>query len=163
MIKISKIAATLQYGIVFSGLLLAMLYFILCCGMALLIVPPIIAIIQKIKLTEVMIIGSMLFGAGCLLFSGYHLLKEGVIRRKIKRWLGDAVLLRAISKKLLSAGIPSSSKIQIEFVYNRKKKKQVSLPGKLLQIQTIFSRYADREIQILYSPKYDQVMILKDK
>lgn len=72
MIKISKIAATLQYGIVFSGLLLAMLYFILCCGMALLIVPPIIAIIQKIKLTEVMIIGSMLFGAGCLLFSGYH-------------------------------------------------------------------------------------------
>lgn len=91
------------------------------------------------------------------------IIKEGVIRRKIKRWLEDAVLLSAISKKLLSAGIPSSSKIQIEFVYNGKKKKQVSLPGKLLQIQTIFSRYADREIQILYSPKYDQVMILKDK
>ena len=28
---------------------------------------------------------------------------------------------------------------------------------------SIWSKYANKELRILYSPKYDQVMILKDK
>lgn len=96
--------------------------------------------------------------------------------RDIKKWLKDAVLLPAQAMELgrIENGIiyRTKIKISIKFFYNEQKIIQKSgaknkIKENLFYINVgydaIFLKYIDREIKILYSPKYDEVMILKDK
>ena len=61
--------------------------------------------------------------------------------------------------------IVSTAKIQVAFEFNGQKYSHLSgdNPNKIEKgYERIWVKYADREINILYSPTYDQVLILKD-
>lgn len=100
------------------------------------------------------------------------LIRNEKVREKIFIWIEDSVELTAYSKKIgvkYWIGIPLI-KIQVEFEkdgikYVRTSEKEEH--GKVDMGRPIgyfagISKYVDRKIKILYSPKYDQVMVLKD-
>ena len=98
----------------------------------------------------------------------YFTIRVYKLRTKIKLWLEDAIECNVQSKRIDTTGpsvifaantiVPMRRmcKIQIQFGYNGKKIKKIS------DYARIFGFYADREISILYSEKYNQVLILKD-
>lgn len=106
-------------------------------------------------------IGVLFFLSGSII-----LLKSIFLKRKICLWMKDAVALKAYSQKFETrASFPTFNfhyiKIFISFSYNKQKKKRYSGDKRHSGYDTVFYRYADKEIDILYSPKYDEVMILK--
>jgi hypothetical protein len=88
------------------------------------------------------------------------------LKKKIRLWLEDAVELKAYAKKQddYTEFIKPSAKISVHFKINGKKYSRVS-EGKSGSLPKgyhgIWTKYADKEIDILYSPKYDQVLVLK--
>ncbi|MDE7182845.1 MAG: hypothetical protein K2O41_07495 [Clostridia bacterium] len=106
-------------------------------------------------------------GVGLLfVFAGiYALIGDLFIKSKIKLWQADAVKLGAYSEKLFSDFSFSGGfkvAIRVRFKYSDKRYNRVS--GGKCKVESFwgFSKYSDRKISILYSPKYDEVMILKD-
>ncbi|MDE7296709.1 MAG: hypothetical protein K2N84_05530 [Clostridia bacterium] len=97
------------------------------------------------------------------------LIKNETMRKKVQLWLEDAVIVKAQSKnadRLYQFGV-SCPKIQVNFVidgvqYNRQSK-SIGTKTNKQGYHHFWSKYADREITIAYSPKYDEVMILNDK
>ena len=91
------------------------------------------------------------------------------VDKEIKLWKDDAVQLKATSKiideETFIGEIPTTYyKIEIYFKYQNKRIKKISGGQKRFKgYATIYRKYSNRVIDILYSPKYDQVMILKDK
>jgi hypothetical protein len=56
------------------------------------------------------------------------------------------------------------SQIQVSFIFNGEKKSKISKPGNAISgYHKIFAKYNNKKINILYSPKYDQVLILHNK
>ncbi len=95
------------------------------------------------------------------------LLKNFLLINKCKKWLQDAVLLKARTKGIKHPNniVPEDFgriKLEITFIYNKKKIKKFSGTKSTNGYDLIFSRFADKDINILYSPKFDEVMILKD-
>lgn len=91
-----------------------------------------------------------------------------MLKKKMMLWMQDAVCLTAHSKTLDRRNHPPhlpEYAIEIDFVYNdRLIIKRSGNPEKSKsRYDTIFGYYTNREIKILYSPSYDEVMILKDK
>ncbi len=100
------------------------------------------------------------------------IIKNEKIRNQVNLWLEDAVQVEAIAKRIDTKywiGLPLI-KLQVEFnLYGIHyiRTTESELRGKLdlgrpLGYFAHLTKYADRKINILYSPKYDQVMILKD-
>lgn len=56
-----------------------------------------------------------------------------------------------------------TSAIKVKFKYDGKVYNKLSTYKGYTSYLAIYNKYADREILIAYSPKYDEVMILKDK
>ena len=78
----------------------------------------------------------------------------------------DAVELYAYSEELSKIGMllqVSETKIRVKFQWEGRNYVRISGNGKRKAYQKVFTKYANRYIRILYSPKYDQIMILKDK
>lgn len=111
--------------------------------------------------------------AGGLLVIGivfiYLCVKGQKQRRMVLLWLEDAVELKAVTKEIsykYSAELVRCVKIQVNFHYDGKLHRQFS-DGKNHHFDDwsgylpLWKKYSDREIDILYSPKYNQVMILK--
>lgn len=104
----------------------------------------------------------------CALFI-YLCIRGQKQRKTVLSWLEDAVELKAVTKEIsrqLGEIIVPCVKIQVDFYYGDKLHRQFSdgkrdrfddWPGYL----ALWKKYADREIDILYSPKYDEVMVLK--
>lgn len=99
----------------------------------------------------------------------FILVKNNKLVNNIKLWLQDAVELEAYSKKIgeVRSGMFSSlsTKIQVRFsvdgkVYKRESSAKIT--GIPQGYTSWFNKYADREVKILYSPKYEEVLILKD-
>lgn len=97
--------------------------------------------------------------------------KNEKMRKNVYLWMDDAVLVNAFAKSVgekKQLGIFPSVKLQVNFTINGifYSKESCSNHYKTKQFEEgyyyIWSKYADREIRILYSQKYDQVMILKD-
>ena len=89
--------------------------------------------------------------------------------RNINSWLNDAVHLKAncicVAKDFQPNGMFPLDiyKIKVNFKYNGKHYSRVSEnDGWQKGYSTIWNKFAGRSIDILYSPKYDQVLILKD-
>lgn len=95
------------------------------------------------------------------------------IRKQILLWIEDAIELNAYSrnigteKNLLSTLV----KLQVEFKYDgiryvrtseNEHRSLISL-GRPVGYFAGVSMFADKNVKILYSPKYDQVMILKNE
>ena len=89
-------------------------------------------------------------------------------KRQVRRWLRDAVILKAITKTVDKSTAPyplfvKTTAIQIKFSYMGKHYvKRSEYKGEIRPLY-VFNKYADKEILIAYSPKYDQVMFIKPK
>ena len=106
----------------------------------------------------------------------YLVFRNERIRKEILLWLDDAVEVSGFARKIGDTGIDETidwlvgrerfTKIQVVFKIDGKRYKRESVTKEFENpkgYSQIWNRYADREVRILYSPKYDQVMILKDK
>ena len=169
-----KIADSLEYGLVLSTGRMALFYGTLIFLFLSIIVMIIIAIIEPESIPYVIIL-SCVFSLG-IAANSFLLITHHKIRSKIKLWLQDSVHLTAISNavgayKYNQGGfIPTTStKLMLTFKYNGKQIIKYSgreLPGGSPQsskygYSRAFTKYANKEIPILYSPKYDQVLLLK--
>ena len=96
----------------------------------------------------------------------YLIVKDIIIRKKIYLWKKDAIKLNAYSSKIDARIAPPTFnfrdiKIKVSFFYQKKIERVSGRKNKEIY-DPIFYRYSNREIQILYSPKYDEIMIIKD-
>lgn len=89
-------------------------------------------------------------------------------RKEILLWLKDAVKLKAFSKKVgeFKASILFPTvKIQVDFefdgIYHSCESKGKQIGGMKEGYHRIWTQFIDKPIEILYSPKYDEVMLLK--
>jgi len=175
--KISNIDASLKYGRFFTGKWLAFLYSALIIAFFI----PLITIIM-IFLTFFGLVwdNDMIFAlAFCNVFSLslaaiclWTIICNNKLRKRIVMWLEDAIEIKAFSKTLATRSFLLQSKLvkmKVRFKladvdYVRDSAGKMLGAGKKLEgYHKIFVKYADRKINILYSSKYDQVLILKDK
>ena len=83
---------------------------------------------------------------------------------EIEKWLQDAVECRASIKRLDIEDIKYQSyQIEVEFDYKDRNIKKISNRFNMVidGYPKIFAKYHNKTVNILYSEKYDEVMILK--
>lgn len=178
---IPRISATLKYG-AFSGesrkriiIPYIILVSIFVFGIILFIAMTSFDYLnEKSSLTEY-IIGIVAITVGflsvpCVLL--FLIIRNEKIRKHILVWIDDAVELSAYCKNI---GVKhwigiQLTKLQVEFNINGVtyvrttdiERRSLFNFGRPLGFLASMSKYADKSIKILYSPKYDEVMILKD-
>ena len=174
--KVSEIEASLEQGRYFSGKILALL---ILCANAFVFYYLFLGVLSLVfffngNFSENYfdIVDFSIYGL-CVVFSSgvciWLLVINAKIKKKILLYVNDAIPLQAYSRKLSSfrtLGQPFPEvKIEVSFRIGDKRYTRISGDGKKRSkmYQKIYRKYADREINILYSPKYDQVLILKDK
>ena len=113
------------------------------------------------------LVGGNLISLCILIFAVYLVVKDFKIKAKVKMWLSDAVVLKAHSiktgeyKSLFSL---NACTIDVEFSFDglsHVKSSDIKTFGGKIGYLTTFEKYADREIEIVYSPKFDEVLIPK--
>ena len=174
---ISNIDASLEYGRFFTGIWVKFMYFSLIIA---LLFPLITIFMIVITFTVGMkwdsdmlmaLIGCNIFGISLAVVFIYFIVRNDKLKKKIVAYVEDAIEIKAVSKtidRLWALGqFFDGAKIQVSFVIDKKRYVRTSGTAekeKKLRngYHKIFSKYTDREINILYSPKYDQVFILKD-
>ena len=169
--KAPRIAATLRYGRtahLFTKIIAnTTLYFsvAMCCIFFLIFMLSHFGAMEEDE-RGLLILTAAMFGAACFALIPVILLT--VEERKIRLWLKDAVPLTAQSQivGVQKRGLCEfeAVKISVKFVYNGKEHIQTSGNPKRRNASNgftfIYNDYTDREIKILYSPSYDQVMVL---
>ena len=162
--NIPQIVATLRYGRYLSGRLLGLCYFLFTVSAVGLLLTLTISILMQVGVIESDIASITIFACVFLCgiaYGGYlsfNRLQQG---KQISLWLQDAVPLVAESKRVdCFKGKGRSAGIQIEIVFQHQGGWVVRKSNGL---DKIYHDYVNREIKILYSPKYDQVMFLKNE
>ena len=165
-VQISDIGASLQFGpfwskkhekvwwtfVIFS--VVAYLVFILSC------------IIDWEDTGIIVFLGATL---GCGVMFGsmlYLILRNRKLKKRIKLWMQDAVLLKAQSNTVdrfrSYRQIVEEVSIRVHFRYLDKRHEQIS-GTKTRKRYTFFNQYTDRDLLISYSPTYDQIMLIRPK
>ena len=97
----------------------------------------------------------------------FLVIRDKANKKKISIWLQDAVMLKAYSRKIDEINklfLPKGILIEVSFELNgipHTKESSAKVFGGKKAYYSI-SKYADRQINIMYSPNFDEVMILKD-
>lgn len=112
-------------------------------------------------------IAVLIFGIVCLLVIGLVYVYIAYGRRKAKKYLEDVEVLNAkatasgseweVRVSPITAFFKKTSLV-VKFRYNGKRYLKTSCVG-----LPVYNKYTDKEITIAYSPKYDEVMLLKTK
>lgn len=155
----TKIAATLRYGKYYRTNIAHICYLLLCsvlvaCAFILWNQPPAIPLLIIGGVTWVL--------ALALLVVNLH------VKKCVKKWMDDAVKLKATTENGVDSFLESAyspfvgRSIKLTFIFNKKKYIKVSKTNIFNGTSWAFCKYIGREIDILYSPKYDEVMIVKD-
>lgn len=145
----------------YFGIVVSLLFPIIT--LILLFIPQVEWDMQLISLMSVCNLGTLTF----ISFLAFIFIKNKKLVIKVRPWLEDAVEIKAISKKIGEnrLGIqPRATKIQIKFTWNgiqHRKESTAKVFGGMEGYVSWFNKYVDKEIAILYSPKYDEVMIIK--
>lgn len=177
---LKSVHASLQHGQYFSGLWLAVFYFLIVMGVGMILLAIIVSILMSLGLEKydkdsvVILIAFSVIGAFAIIVALYFLIKNNKLKKHILLCLNDAVMLQATTQVIDSFrtyGHPvAETKLMVEFFYD----------GKIIRRESgdktkkdhwykrngyfkILSKYANRTVYILYSPSYDQVFILKNK
>lgn len=164
-----KIVATLKHGKFLSVGFSIFLYFTIIVSCAMIIMLIDIAVSYK----NYKILIFEFFPAFLIILSIMLLLNNRKAKQAITKWKQDAVLLQAYCeevynpKKVLHKGC--IGQISVSFVYNGKKIvlfSQKSANAKFDPMGTygsdkVFKQFIDKEVNILYSPSYNEVMLLK--
>lgn len=97
------------------------------------------------------------------------LFKNEKRRKKVQLWLEDAVIVKARAKSVDSVyqlGV-SCPRLQVDFtidgVQYRRQSKSLGVITNKQGYHRFWAEYANRDITIAYSPKYDEVMVLSEK
>ena len=92
------------------------------------------------------------------------LIADRRVRKLINEWQKDAVKLtaKAKSRSIVSVRFNKGSKLHVRFVYNNKTIERLSGTKITNGFDTLYPTLDNKNITILYSPKHDEVMILKD-
>ena len=170
-LKVSDIDASLNYGKIHIGKGWTATLILLLVLSILMMVVATIGIFDRTydSSSKFMIIFGYIFGGFMLLVTllMYLYLRRG--QKRAARWLEDAVLIEAKSTLLgtraevrFPAFFAEAAWIRVSFYYNGVKyTRESSHKGEKLYL-AVYRKYADRNIMIAYSPKYDQVMLVKD-
>jgi hypothetical protein len=114
--------------------------------------------------------GTFLFIAGMAWLLGRIIKTNRKLKKHILSCMEDAVSLKAYSYVIDTNSYdlllwPHGVKIKIKFKYLGKHYSKISR-GKMLGgtegYHQIYAKYGNRNVRILYSPKYDEVLLLKD-
>lgn len=168
--KYKDVVATLDYGMRLSKFLLILLWVGLICSIIL--IPNLIVLYfveKEIFLIYLMVILPLLVGIVSIL-SLHH---DKLHTKNIGIWLIGSVILTAETQIVYEkTAFRSYRKLQVTFEYNNEIKQLTSRrkvkdqfdsllcnPKNALQYDTMVSRWGKRKIKILYSPKYDKVML----
>ena len=180
---LKQIAGTLKYGgfdghkrkwIVLSYVIFTAIFVFMGIGMCVLFITDVIDIGSTTGDTDIWaILGCVFLSVIVPLAMGLLLYKNERQRREIKLWLADAVELTAYSRKIDAFSTLMSKemyKIQIEFEYNNKSFRYVSRGKEIIGNDKIpdgfhsdWSDYLNKEVRILYSPQYEEVIVLRNK
>lgn len=121
-------------------------------------------------------VGDIFAILGCLFISvfptsilGLLIYKNEKNKKEIELWLNDAVELTAYVRQLgvIQSGLAGLYKIQVEFEYEgqhykyESRGKQLSASKFTYGYHNVWKDYVDRNIDILYSPRYKEVVLLK--
>ena len=150
-----------QLKFIIAIIFISMLFPLITIGM---VCTPFVWDTQRI----ICVIFANIISLSLLFFLIYVLVRDKINKKKVVIWLNDAIELKAYSKTTDRKKLPFLPRgITIEVVfkinnisYVREISKRNFGGGKAYYS---IMKYADREIDILYSPKYDEVIILKDK
>ncbi len=94
----------------------------------------------------------------------YIVLYYKKLYKNIALWLNDAVKIKAFVRRMDEIGL-NYKPFQVEFSFeiNGKEYKRLSAYGGLIVgLNKRYIKYHNKTVNILYSPKYDQVMLLKE-
>lgn len=168
-IGVQDIDASLKYGQVFSGKIWGSAVILLsiasaCIGIVVIIIP--ITSIEYRSDIIFIVCGSFLF---------IFLVLSTVIiqmffnkgKKKAALWLKDAVILDAQAKSLgqtlhvRNLIIRTATAIEVSFEYDDKRCVRQSIYKDKPLYLAVYTKYADKKILIAYSPKYDEVMLIK--
>lgn len=186
MTKLTRINASLKYGKYFTGKYLFFMYYTFTLTIIATVFTIILMILSPFnaEIYDSLIPLIILFFVGLLLtlYMLFNIFKHKKLTKRIKEWLKDAVEIDAYCKYIDNfkvMGQPTQIKIQVEFKYNGKKIKKLSGDERYNEGNSsmnlinkystktgydwFFKKFADRQIKILYSPKYDQVLLLNEK
>ena len=174
MKKKYSIAASLEYGRYFSKAWIIYFYIFAFFGLVVIGGIVFISIVESMyEMLLCLILPLLSIPVAVYVIFYYHKLSA-----QIKLWLQDVVELNAKSVEIgtykydVAMSRVNKQKIQVSFVYNGNKVTMYSgMPGyeKTYAHNTkagyegIFRKFANKYIKILYSPKYNQVLILNDK
>ena len=104
-------------------------------------------------------LGGILGGGIMIGVGGYFIIKNILLKTKIKKFLNDAVPLKAYAQ-LLKTGYSALHnqyvKITITFTYE---KMEISRDSGVYD--TVFYHFINKQVDILYSPKFDEILFLK--
>lgn len=85
------------------------------------------------------------------------------LHKKIELWLEDAVETIAIAQWVTEFNLSKPFKVLFKFrIGDEEFEKVNSTSGIMMFYNKIFIKYDGKSVRILYSPKYDEVLILKD-
>ena len=100
----------------------------------------------------------------CVAIFAVRSIREHRARMKVRRWMDDAVLLKARTKKsgthnvLRRYSVVPATAIKISFYYSGKRHTHESDVGGFGRKSNDFIKFANKSLYVLYSPKYDKVM-----
>ena len=166
-----NIVASLSQGNILSKKQSTILYIgILSCLFIPIITVVLLAIPQviwDISMALTMTLANFMFISFlCVLV--YVKIKNDNTKKKISIWLKDAVKLPAYSMLIGENRLgfqPKAAKIQVQFNFQNKKHYKESTAkvygGQQGYLGT-FSKFVNKNILILYSPKYDEVLIINE-
>lgn len=168
-IGVQDIDASLKYGQVFSGKIWGSAVILLsiasaCIGIVVIIIP--ITSIEYRSDIIFIVCGSFLF---------IFLVLSTVIiqmffnkgKKKAALWLKDAVILDAQAKSLgqtlhvRNLIMRTATAIEVSFEYDDKRYVRQSIYKDKPLYLAVYTKYVDKKILIAYSPKYDEVMLIK--
>ena len=169
-LKVSDIDASLNYGKIYTSKAWDATFIVMLILSVLVMVFAVVGLFDKPydSNSKFMIVFGFVFGGFMLLVTLLLFLYINRGKKKATLWLKDAVLLEArctlldTSMQVRRSVVVKAAAIRVKFTYNGKKyTKESSYKGTRAYLP-VFNKYADKKITIAYSPKYDQVMLVKD-
>lgn len=164
-----KIKASLIYGKVFWGKQKYILYIGFLSTLLIPITTLCIFIMVgfgKMELSPNMI-APLIFSNVFSIFLFCVILWRAIFNRrvigKIQTWLVDAIFINASARRLdLMNPKYKPYQIEVKFTFENKTQKHISSAGNPIIGYYKFFSESEKEVKILYSAKYNQVLILKD-
>lgn len=167
-IDIRNVDASLTYGKVYTSKILNILVLILIISAIFLILLATHGLVTTEDFAEdstiiitAYVVSGIIILADILLYWCFS-----YARKKAEVFLQDSVFLKA---KAISLGTKMEFRlpfpveaIRVQFRYNGKSMHKDSMYKGSTRYLPVFVKYTDRTINIAYSPKYDEVLILKD-